>query len=937
MRSFLQDIADVVKKDYPDWDRLQVVFPNRRAALYFKQELAKDLSSPKWSPTILTIEELINSYSTLQEVDKLTSIVKLYQAFKKVTGSNEKIDQFYYWGEMLLRDFDELDKYMVNAEFLFRDISNLKEVDQYFDYLTEEQKVFLKDFWQSVEFSTEETRNRFLSLWKNLYPVYKEFRESLLLNGTAYSGMIHRIVAEQFATNAIPPAEKQMIFAGFNALTTAEEKVMCWFVENQNASVFWDEDEFYVSSEHREAGAFFRLYRKHPVLGKTFSERPASHFSSRKQINIYGVPQKAGQPKLLAQQLVDQGTLDKERSHVIVLPDETLLMPLLYSLPSAISSINVTMGFPLISTPYFSLIDFLFDLHRTKRKEEFYFKGVMAVLNHPYLNSMAGGEVAALKKFITSRNQVHLDEHVFEGEGTVLASIFRIVNEGDFIPYLLDVITLFATAPSNGMLDKEFAFYFHRILTKLQELAADEPMELAMLQKLFRQIARSEKIPFSGEPLKGIQIMGVLETRNLDFKHVHVLSLNEGLWPAAPRQGSYLPHSIRKAYGLPTYTHQDAMYGYLFYRLLQRSEQVSLYYNTEPDVLGSGEMSRYLYQIIYEAQWPYTKKILYSSISLRQPSTITLQKGLNVMEKLQRYVTKELTPSALNVYLECRLKFYFNNLIGLKEEKEVEEEADARIFGNLFHDVMQFFYSDLKSNDEIGEVGEVGEVGAEHFNDLPKKLDLLVERAYRKHFKLNDKKKVEYQGQQLVVNEMVKKMADHVLRKDELYAPFFIDMLEQEDFKTSFPINEKLTILLGGKIDRVDRKEDVVRIIDYKTGKDENSFSSITSLFDRDDDKRNKAAFQALFYSWVYDRVKGNSKVKLQPGLINRKEIFNDQFEYGLNLKGESIQDVKYLLPEFENSLVVLLTELFDPKQPFDQTRKIKTCEYCSYKEICGR
>jgi hypothetical protein len=228
--------------------------------------------------------------------------------------------------------------------------------------------------------------------------------------------MIHRIVAEQFATNAIPPAEKQMIFAGFNALTTAEEKVMCWFVENQNASVFWDEDEFYVSSEHREAGAFFRLYRKHPVLGKTFSERPASHFSSRKQINIYGVPQKAGQPKLLAQQLVDQGTLDKERSHVIVLRDETLLMPLLYSLPSAISSINVTMGFPLISTPYFSLIDFLFDLHRTKRKEEFYFKGVMAVLNHPYLNSMAGGEVAALKKFITSRNQVHLDEHVFEGE-----------------------------------------------------------------------------------------------------------------------------------------------------------------------------------------------------------------------------------------------------------------------------------------------------------------------------------------------------------------------------------------------------------------------------------------------------------------------------------------------------------------------------------------
>ncbi|MCA6378650.1 MAG: PD-(D/E)XK nuclease family protein [Cytophagales bacterium] len=931
MRSFLQDIADVVKRDYPDWDRLQIVFPNRRAALYFKEELAKDLTTPKWCPTILTIEELINSYSFLEEVDKLTSIVKLYQAFKKVTGSTEKIDQFYYWGEMLLRDFDELDKYMVNAEFLFRDISNLKEVDQYFDYLTEEQKIFLKDFWQSVEFSTEETRNRFLSLWKNLYPVYKEFQESLLKDGTAYAGMIHRLVAEGLMAQTAATSEKKTIFAGFNALTTAEEKIVCWFVENQSATVFWDEDEFYVSSEHREAGAFFRLYRKHPVLGKTFNERPASHLSSRKQISIYGVPQKAGQSKLLAQQLSDDKTFEKEGSHVIVLPDESLLMPLLYSLPLSISSINVTMGFPLVSTPFFSLIDFLFDLHRTKRKDEFYFKGIMAVLSHPYVNALAVAEVSELKTFITKHNQVYLEEHVFETKGNVLASIFKLVGKADFIPYVLDAIALFASAPSNGILDKEFAFYFHRILTKLQELTVDEPMELSMLQKLFRQIARSGKVPFSGEPLKGIQIMGVLETRNLDFDHVHVLSLNEGLWPASPRQGSYLPHSIRKAYGLPTYAHQDAMYGYLFYRLLQRSEQVSLYYNTEPDVLGSGEMSRYLYQIMYEAQWPYTKKILYSSISLNQPSTIAIEKDSNVMEKLQRYATKALTPSTLNTYLECRLKFYLKNLLGIVEADEVEEEADARIFGNLFHDVMQFFYLDLKSKDGTAEIR------SEHFTDLPKKLDLLVERAYRKHFGLTHNRKIEYDGQQLVVNEMVKKMADHVLKKDGEYAPFYIDMLEQEDFKTPYPVDAKLIILLGGKIDRVDRKENVVRIIDYKTGKDENSFKTITSLFDRDDVKRNKAAFQALFYSWVYDRVKSDSSLILQPGLINRKEIFDDKFEYGLSQNGQVIQDVKYLLPEFESNLVQLLTELFDPKQPFDQTKKVKTCEYCSYKEICGR
>jgi hypothetical protein len=930
MKSFLQELADRVKTDYLDWDQLKVVFPNRRAALYFKQELAKGLSTPRWAPTIITIEELIQSYSVSQEADKLTLILRLYQSFRRVTGSVEKIDQFYYWGEMLLRDFDELDKYMVNAEWLFRDISNLKEVDQYFDFLTDEQKEFLKDFWQSVEFSTEETRTRFLSLWQNLYAVYQDFQEHLSNDGIAYAGMIHRVVAEQLQKEK-PTSQQQIIFAGFNALTTAEEKIISWFVENQQADVVWDEDEFYVGAEHREAGSFFRLYRKHPVLGKTFNREPTSYFNRPKQLHIYGVPQKAGQPKLLAQQLIDQKLLANGESHVIVLPDESLLMPLLYSLPTSIQSINVTMGYPLTSTPYFSLIDFLFDLHRTKRKAEFYYRSVLPILNHPYLNALAPEVVHEVKQFIVTHNQVYLEEDFFQSKGDVLAAIFRNINEAEFIEYLLSVVSQVATSTAQGLMDKEFAFYFHRIITRLQTLLNNEPMELTMLQKLFRQIVRSEKIPFSGEPLKGIQIMGVLETRNLDFDHVHVLSLNEGLWPAAPRQGSYLPHSIRKAYGLPTYAHQDAMYAYLFYRLLQRGENINLYYNTEPDVLGTGEMSRYLYQIMYEAKWPYTKKILYSSVSLRQSNAITIPKDAKVLERLKQYAKKELTPSTLNNYLDCRLRFYFKNLIGLREAEEVEEAADARIFGNLFHDVMQFFYADIKPTKGKWEVR------SEHFLEVDKKLDVLLDRAYRKHFHLTESKKVNYDGQQWIVNEMVKKMADHVLENDRAYSPFFIDMLEENGFNTVFPLTAQFAVLLGGKIDRVDRKENVVRIIDYKTGKDENEFASIESLFNREDKKRNKAAFQALFYAWVYARRNTETGLQLQPGLINRKEIFKDAFEYGLVLDKHSLKDVTPYLPEFENHLVKLLTELFDPRQPFDQTTDEKKCSYCPYKEICGR
>ena len=931
MNTFIHDIAEAVRKDYADWQNLTVIFPNRRAALYFKKELLKNLSSPQWAPQIITIEELITSFSTLQEADKLTLILKLYQSYKKVTGLTENIDRFYYWGEMLLRDFDELDKYLVDAELLFRDVGNLKEVDQYFDYLTEEQKEFLKDFWETVEFSSSESKARFLELWRSLFPVYQEFQKNLLGEGIAYAGMIHRAVAMNSTQLKQQVKDGAFVFAGFNALTAAEEKIISWFVENKNAKVFWDEDEFYVNSQYREAGTFFRQYRKHSILGKTFSKTPASYLSHSRTISITGVPQKAGQPKLLAQQLAEVKDLATDESRVIVLPDESLLMPLLYSLPASLTSVNVTMGYPLVSTPYFSLIDFLFDLHRNKKKDEFYFKNVLALLNHPYLKAIAGFEVNDLRKDIEEKNRVHLSEDFFTNSSSILSAIFKPVAESHFISYLIEVITVVATSEVNGLMEKEFGFHFHRMLTKLQELITTEAMELLMLQRLFRQIARSEKVPFSGEPLKGIQIMGVLETRNLDFDHVHVLSLNEGNWPAAPKQGSYLPHSIRKAYGLPTYQHQDAMYAYLFYRLLQRAEHADFYYNTIPDVLGTGEMSRYLYQLMYETGWKYDKKILYSPISIQQTTSITIPKDAATRQKLEQYKSKELSPSSLNAYIECRLKFYFKNIVGLKEAKEVEEEADARIFGNIFHDVMQFFYADLKIKNEKWLVEE------RHFENLEICLDKLVERAYRKHFNLAEKKKVEYTGQQLVVNEMVKKMAIKVLDLDKSYAPFTIEMLEQVNFNTSFTINSTISVLMGGKIDRVDRRADTVRIIDYKTGRDTNKFDSIVNLFDRNDKDRNKAAFQAILYSWIYQRKNAAVKNDLRPGLINRTEVFKDDFRYGLSVDKEVVEDVTPLLPEFEDHLLKLLEELFDQSQPFDQTTEKKICEFCSYKEICNR
>lgn len=927
MKSFLQELADTVKTDYSDWDNLTVVFPNRRAALYFKEALRNDLTAPRWVPTILTIEEFIGSFSDLQEADKFTLIVKLYHSYKEVNPNTENIDRFYFWGEMLLRDFDELDKYLVNAEFLFRDVSNLKEVEEYFDYLTEEQKEYLKEFWQSVEFSTPETKQRFLNLWRSLMPVYKNFTERLQREGIGYAGMIHQQVAQRISNERPGFYPKQIVFAGFYALTKAEESIISWFVQHQSAVVHWDEDDFYVEKDYREAGSFFRLYRKHPILGKTFSNSPPKNLDRTRKLTMLGVPQRAGQSKLLAQYL-EELPIEEHEKTVVVLPDESMLLPVLYSLPPQLPAINVTMGYPLVNTPLFLLIDFVFDLHRTQRKNGFYFRAVLNVLNHPYIKSTDATAVNQLQEKIKKDNLVQLPEDFFSTQSSLIATVFKQVAPTDLLGLLLEVVTLLANT-TQSLFEKEFAYQFHRMLTKLKGLNDTEPMEVMMVQRLFRQMARAEKVPFVGEPLKGIQIMGVLETRTLDFENVFVLSLNEGLWPAAAKQGSYLPYSIRKAYGLPTYQQQDAMYAYLFYRLLQRTQRAFLFYNTEPDVLGTGEMSRYLNQIMYETGWLYEKKILYSPISTKQPKPIVIPKDASVLDKLSRYQGKELTPSSLNNYLECRLMFYFKNVIGLKEPNEVEDVADARVFGNLFHKVMEYFYHDVKPP------AGPWRVEAKHFDNLNLKLDLLMERAYRNHFSLHDKRPVEYEGQQLVVNETVKRMAEHVLEKDKEYAPFVIEMLEAADFKTSYVLSDRQSIAIGGKIDRVDRKENHVRIIDYKTGKDVNSFDSIASLFERKKD-RNKAAFQAMLYAWVYER-KNNSTYTLQSGLVNRKDLFKSDFEYGLQMDKKLVRDVRPLLPEFEDHFVKLLTEIFDKQTPFDQTDNLKTCEYCSFKEICSR
>ncbi|MBX2910919.1 MAG: PD-(D/E)XK nuclease family protein [Cyclobacteriaceae bacterium] len=944
MQPFLKDIAQKIAAR-PNLGGLTIVFPNRRAALFFQKYLSEGLARPTWSPRLVSIESFFSSLSELREPDRLSLIHRLYRVYNEVMGSEEPFDRFYFWGDMLLRDFDEVDKYMVDAPLMFRDLSKLKELDESFDFLTEGQRGFLKGFWANFEEKPAGSKESFLKVWRKLPKVYATYVKSLKKEKLGYEGMVHREVAVKAMGKGILGKDERgtdYVFAGFNALTKAEETLIGYFV-GEGAACYWDLDAYYVEDNWQEAGRFFRQYRNHPVLSKTFEAPPANFKGAPKEIKLTGVPQRIGQAKLVGQALgagLPPG--DEMEKTVIVLPDEAMLLPVLHSLPPGLPDVNVTMGYSLGNTPLYNLLDLLIELQLHRSGSHFSHRQVTAILAHAYVLNFVKEQAQEIKYGIIEANRVYIPQEELALPHTLLEELFQLVGPEGASEYLLGVVKTLGTSFSDGQgFDKEYAFHFYRHLSRLHEVLheAGKHPDWRGFQKLFRQVVISQKIPFSGEPLKGLQVMGVLETRNLDFENVFLLSLNEGMLPSAARQGSYIPHSIRRAYQLPTHDHQDAMYAYLFYRLLQRAKKVSLYYNTEPDVIGNGEMSRFAQQLVYESGLGISHHVLHNPVQANAIEPVAIAKTGEVMALLGKYIKskgvqegkRDLSPSALNDFMECKLKFYLKHLAGLREAGEVEEDLDARLFGNLLHDVVYWFYEGMAKENN-------GRVEKAMFRDWPKRVDQLIDKAFIKLYHLDPGKPVTYEGQRIVVRTIAREFVGRIIQHDKAYAPFAVEALEAK-FSGAVAI-EGHEVMLGGKIDRVDSKDGTVRIIDYKTGNDELVLEDIASLFNREG-KRNKAAFQTMLYAYLYYRER-KVEARIVPGLMNRKNLFDHNFSFGHPLgkgskKKGAIEDARQYFDEFEKLLVNALEDLYDPESPFDQTTNLKACSWCPYKGICRR
>ncbi|MGC3947220.1 MAG: PD-(D/E)XK nuclease family protein [Chryseolinea sp.] len=972
MQTFLQEVAADIVHQHKQLDKLVVVFPNRRAVIYFRKHLAALLNKPAFAPKMITIEDFFAEFSPWKIPDKLLLIQRLYEAYHEtIDGSvheREAFDKFYFWGEMLLRDFEEIDKYLRPAEQLFKDLSVQKEMDASFDFLTEEQRDFLRSFWAGFENNVSENKQKFLAVWTGLLRLYRLLRERLSGEGLAYEGMLQRSVVENISALTLPN-DHRIVFAGFNALTKVEEALITNFVEHHDATVYWDMDAYYVNNNVQEAGRFFREYQRHDILGRTFTRDIPSNLLSKKfsqsaeggsgsavlksgsSIKIHGAPDPVSQAKLLSQILREQLALGlNPEETLIVLPDEKLLLPVLHGLSSAVEKLNVTMGFPLSATPMFALAELLVDLQISRRGDHFNHRQVLALLGHPYVVAADFGSANEKRKEILKHNWVHIPKSFLATAVDIHREIFLPIEPSEVLAYLRQITTEVGAIPAVSDLDKEYAFHFLMLLNRMEEVVGEalpgsgldgsvgtnarRQSSLKSFLRLLRQLIQAQKIPFSGEPLRGLQVMGVLETRNLDYKNVFVLSLNEGSLPGSTHKGSYIPFNIRKAYGLPTVEHQDAIYAYLFYRVLQRAENIFLFYNSETDVLGQGEMSRYLQQLIYESGIPMTRTILHNSIHPSPVKAITIPKSPLIRETLMRMnegneYSQGISPSALNTYIECRLRFYLRHVARVREADEVEEDLDARILGNFLHEVMEKLYNEIvdrKGNRRV-ERSDLDTAFAE--------LDKLIDGVFIRAYRLDPGQRVDYAGQRVVVREVVRSFVNRILQNDKAYSPFIIEATEQGGFLHRATLSSGTTVKVSGKIDRIDRKDDVVRIIDYKTGKDQLDFDNVESLFRRDA-RRNKAAFQTILYALLYHSNKPTSQ-RILPGLINRINLFDKDFQFGFRMNRAYVTDARDLFPEFQKRLEEVLNELYVSDTPFDQTTNTETCKFCEFREICYR
>lgn len=959
MESFLKlVVADLYKHTEGNLAHTAVVFPNKRAGLFFNEYLAQESDSPIWSPAYVSISELFRSLSPWEVGDPVKLVCELYKIFRRETQSTETLDDFYFWGEMLISDFDDADKNKVDTDKLFSNLQDLRNIMDDYTFIDDEQEEAIRQFFQnfSIERRTA-LKERFISLWDVLGNIYKGFRESLASQNIAYEGMMYRHVIEHLDVDKLP--YEKYVFVGFNVLNKVEHTLFTQLKDVGKAVFYWDYDEFYMKENRQavthEAGEFIRRNLRDfpsPLSGELFK-----NLSKPKEVHYIASSTENAQARYLPQWIRNNLTTP-EKETAVVLCNEALLQPVLHSLPAEVKHVNITMGFPLSQTPVYSFLIALLELHThgfNFKSGRYTFQSVVTLLKHPYTRQLTG-QAELLEKELTRNNRFYpLPGEL--GKDEFLTRLFTPLS-GNLnlcirLSETLQQVAGIYQANTSGTEDtdafnqlyRESLFKAYTTINRFRTLIEED--ELTVQSETFRRllvkVLSATNIPFHGEPAIGMQVMGVLETRNLDFRHLVLLSVNEGQLPKSGGDSSFIPYNLRKAFGMTTIEHKIAVYAYYFYRLLQRAERITLMYNTSSDGLNRGEWSRFMLQFLIEWPHPITRQFLEAGQSPQGTSPITVEKTPDVMRRMQSLFDvranpkAKFSPSALNYYLDCPLKFYYRYVAGLSAPDEVSAEIDSATFGSIFHYAAEHIYKDLTTHGKV-----INKEALETLLRNEVKLQDYVDTAFKKlFFNVPQNEKPEYNGVQLINSAVIARYLKQLLQNDLRYAPFTFIASEMEvdepiDIQTPKGV---IKSRIGGIIDRMDSKDGTLRIVDYKTGGDADTPPHVESLF-IPDKKRSNYVFQTFLYAAIMCRKQPTMKIAPALLYIHRAatETYSPVIQMGEPRKPkEAVEDFSKYEKEYRERLQGLLEEIFNPEKSFTQTEIIEKCTYCDFKALCKR
>ena len=910
MNSFISETLDTILQTTKSFENVVLILPSQRAGVFVKQ-MFKDKIFAGFLPQVLTIGDLVEEISEINKVDAVQLLFHFYTIYKEVEERPDTFDVFASWAFTVLQDFNEIDQHLIKPSDIFvylRDIHRL-------------QKWSVKG-----EFKETELMKDHFSFMEKLEQFYTAFYQFLIDEKIGYQGVLYREATKKVETFINENQNKKYYFIGFNALNTAEEFLFQEFLSAGNTEVYWDIDKTFYEGNH-QAGSFLRKYKKQwKYYEKNSIETIKYYFSESKNIQVIGASKNITQIKHAGEIL---SKLPNHNNTALVLADETLLPITLNSLPKNVEAINITMGYPLKDIPTTSLVLAIFQLFNNQEKlqkqdvNEFYHKDIVRFLKDSSIYKLLQiNEIEnvadTISKIVVKENNTFVSQeyiNIFlspleENIKNIINSVFNQFSTiGDFLSRILQLIDVLKDNAND--LEKEYLFRFYTAFTQLQNLHIEfnYVQDLKTLHQFFKQLIQSESLSFQGEPLQGLQLMGVLETRMLDFENIIITSVNEGVLPASSQQNTFIPFDVKIAFGLPTDKEKDALFSYHFFRLLQRAKNIFILYNTEHDVFGSGEKSRFVTQLEMMRN-DITEKVISPKVVTSLTKLKEIQKDEKVLERLKELAKKGISPSALTNYLYNPIAFYKQKVLKINEFDNVEETVAANTMGTVVHDTLEALYKPFI--DAFLRVDDVVK--------MQKKTKELVTFYFSEHFKNGDITT----GKNRLVFEVANRFVENFLENEKQLLKDDNNQLKiigtEQNLATEITVDGiDFPIKIHGQVDRIDELNGVIRIIDYKTGMVDANKLKMVDFANIRDLKYHKA-IQVMLYAFLYtENKKFDFSNNLEAGVISFKNLKNGflKMNFSSNYRAPNNEITEEKLEEFMNEIKEFLKELYDPEIDF--------------------